>query len=369
MVYKVVLSKPRKTSFHKRIEVLRNGRLLQASFFDEKKVFHKNMGSEELESFVEQNLEKNFMQVNAWDDEFEYQTAVSKKGKKFSTRKKVSNPPKKITFGSGFDIQKNHILKEGDKIQALVDLGIFTKDYKVTAGKRDKFVQINRFLEIINDALDSPEKKTNIIDFGCGKSYLTFLIHHFFTEVLGREAETCGLDENFETIKKCEEIAKKGGYKNLRFRVGDIGSLEALPIADYGRANFLSIAICLHACDLATDYAILKAINWNSDLIFVVPCCQHELSKQVRPKNFNVLAEYGIIRERFASLATDVIRAKFLEYMGYGVGLLDFTEKVYTDKNLMIRAKKTGNRNLRALEEIKTLCDEFGFTPKILESL
>ena len=369
MYYKIVLSKPKNTSVFRRVEILGNGSLFQASLFDEKKVFHKNMDPDELETFLGENFGKNFLQINAWDDSFEHQKKISKKGKIFSTKKALSSPPKKPTFDGGFNRRKNLFLKEGDKVKAFVDVGIFTKEYKVAAGKRDKFVQINRFLEVIDDVLDSQGKKTNIIDFGCGKSYLTFLLHHFFTVVKKQDVRILGLDENTETIEKCREIAKNNNYLNLRFQVGDMGSLDAPPMDGYGSGDALNIAICLHACDLATDYAILNAVKWKSDLIFVVPCCQHELSKQIRPKNLTVLTEYGIIRERFASLATDVVRAKFLEYMGYSVHLLDFADKVHTDKNLMIRAKRTGKRNGRALLEIKTLCGEFGFSPEILRSL
>ena len=370
-VYKIVLGKPKGASPYKRVDILRNGDLFQASMFGQKKVFHKNMDFDEADAFVEENLGKNFMQMNSWDEDFEHQVKVSKKGKIFSTKKAAANPPKKPIFERGFDRQKNHVIKEGDKVQALVDLGIFTKEYKVAAQKRDKFVQINRFLEIIGDALDFPKKmpKTNIIDFGCGKSYLTFLVHHYFAAIKKHVVEICGLDENSETVEKCRDIVKKACLENIRFQVGDIESLKEPPIFEYGNSDCLNIAISLHACDLATDFAILNAVRWKSDLIFVAPCCQHELSKQMQPKNLTVLSEYGIIKERFASLATDVLRAKYLEYMGYAVQLLDFTEKEHTDKNLMIRAKKTGKRNGRVIHEVKLLCREFGFSPTILNNL
>ena len=367
-VYKIVLSKPRKSlDGHKRVDIVKNGSMYQACMYGEKKVTHKNMGFEEANEFVKKNFINRFMQFNAWDENLEYESKISKKGKVISARRIPKNPPKKPVFaGDGFNRQKNHMIMEGDPVPALVDMGVFTEDFKLVSSKRDKFVQINRFLEIIDDELPGSNQQVKIIDFGCGKSYLTFLMHHYFTKIRGLDAEICGLDGDADLIKKCQEAAKKHGYQNLFFNAADMRQLESPPIKSFGSTENLNIAVSLHACDVATDYAIRSAVEWGSDLIFTAPCCQHELAKQFTPKNLTIFADYGIIRERFSSIATDLVRAKFLESAGYKVQIIEFAGFVHTEKNLLIRAKKTGMKSAAALPDIEKLCDEFGFAPSLL---
>ena len=369
-VYKIVLSKPKKSqTVFRRVDIIKNKNSYQASMYGAKKVTHKNMVYDEAREFVNDYFVKKFLQLNAWDDDLEYEFKASKKGKVISSQKVPQNPPKRPIFSDdGFNRQRNHLVKEGDEIHALVDIGVFTKDFKIASGKRDKFVQINRLLEIINDEVRKLEKSTkiNIIDIGCGKSYLTFLIHYYFTKIQGFDIDICGLDSDEDLIHKCRETAEKLKHQHLSFCVADIKQLNLAPIDSFGNKDKFSIAICLHACDTATDYAISNAIKWGADLVLAAPCCQHELAAQIKPKNLTIFSDYGIIRERFSSIATDLVRAKLLESLGYKVQIIDFTVSKHTEKNLLIRARKTGKQNVLALAEIDKLCDEFGFTPALL---
>ena len=367
-VYKMVLSKPKKSQTDlKRIEIAKNDSLYQASMYGTKKITHKNMNYDEVKDFVNENFVSRFLQFNAWDQNLEFESKASRKGKVISSCKPSKNPPKRPVFTEfGFDRLKNHIIKEGDEIHALVDMGVFTKNFTIINDKRKKFIQINRFLEIIEDEMQKHCMGVSIIDIGCGKSYLTFLLHHYFTKIQGFEADICGLDSDTDLINKCRETAEKYGCQQLSFFASDIKQLKLPPIDSFGTKNRFSIAICLHACDTATDYAILHAVDWGADLILAAPCCQHELADQVAPKNLTIFKDYGIIRERFSSLATDLVRAKVLESCGYSVQIIEFTGFQHTEKNLLIRARKTGYKNASALTDINKLCDEFGFSPAIL---
>ena len=369
-VYKIVLSKPKtRQNEYKRIDIIKNEKLYQASLFGEKKVTHINMDINETKNFVNKYFQSDFLQYNAWDEHFEYESKKSKKGKTTTSKKISANPPKKPDFcGSSFNRQKNHIINEGDEVSALVELGVFSKDFKILSGKRDKFVQINRFLEIINDETKKLTKnaKINLIDFGCGKSYLTFLLNHYFIQICGFDVNICGLDSDYEVIRKCRETTQRNNYQNITFTVCDISKLSSSPMEEFGNKNYFNIAVCLHACDTATDYALANAIKWGADLICASPCCQHELSSQFLPKNLTIFADYGIIRERISQLATDLIRAKVLEACGYSVQIIEFTSFRYTEKNLLIRARKTGRSNKTAHKDIEKLCDEFGFSPSLL---
>ena len=369
-MYKIVLSKPKNSSVeYKRIEIIKNNDKYQASLYGEKKATHRNMGFNEAKDFVQENFACTFMQLNAWDKHLEYESKASKKGKITSSRKVPKNPPKIPVFANeGFDRQKNHIIWEGDEVHALVDMGVFTKDFKLINQKRDKFVQINRFLEIVNDEVRNLDLKTklSIIDIGCGKSYLTFLMHEYFTKIQGFSADICGIDSDADLIKKSRMAAKKHGLKHLSFCEADIKHLDVAPLDSFGDRAGFSVAVSLHACDVATDHAIHSAVNWGADLVLAAPCCQHELAGQISPKNLTIFADYGIIRERFSSIATDLVRAKFLESVGYRVQVIEFAGFRHTEKNLLIRAKKTGKQNAAALDDIKKLCDEFRFSPELL---
>lgn len=388
-IFRIVLSSPAKDSKYTRAEILAGQSptestsneqqpeniKFQANLFTKTQVFHKNLESGEVLEFVQEMLGTAFMQYTAWDGKREYAAKVTKKGKLLTTSKVMPTvAPTNFTPGS-FNKQKKHVIQEGEKIPVLVDMGVFTKDYKIA--KYDKFQQINRFIELIADQTKTlaPGTIVNVIDFGCGKSYLTFLVYYYFAVRLGTNVNICGLDLKEDVIDNCNAASQKYGYADngLHFVKGDIGTQAAPPLTTWGCDGSFNIVISLHACDTATDHAIFNAIKWGASLIMAVPCCQHELRNQIKPKTLNILSTYGIIEERFAALATDAIRANLLKYAGYNTQIIEFAPFESTAKNLMIRAKKKTQPNSGkphdALEAVKKLQAEFGFAPALLRLL
>ena len=347
-----------KTQDIKKIQIEKKEKFYQIAEFTDKQVFHKNVAEEEVEKFCITELNEKFLQLNAWGISSEIQIKLTKRRKIILGAKKADNK-KMAEEVKANNRKKNYILEEGSVIEPLADMGIFTKEGKIVNSMYDKYKQINRFIEIIDDEL---KKKIithlNIIDFGCGKSYLTFIVYYYLTEIKKINVNMIGLDLKEDVIKKCNRAAKKYGYENLSFELGDINGYLAPFKVD--------MVITLHACDMATDFALYNAINWGADYIFSVPCCQHELNSQIESERFSLMTRYGIIKERFAALATDAIRGNLLEYMGYNVNLLEFVDLSHTPKNILIRAVKNPNKAKevkdKAMDEVRRMMEEYGLS-------
>lgn len=339
-----------------------NKEYYQIEKYTDKQVFHENIEKEVLEEKVLECLENNYKQLTAWSDEATLDLKISKKGKILLNKKKSDN--KKLAKKE-HNKEKNYILKEGMIIEPLIDLGIFTKEGKVVNSKYDKYKQINRFVEIIDDEIKKNDyKDLTILDFGCGKSYLTFVLYYYFVKIKKINVKMIGLDLKEDVIKKCNDIAKRYNYENLHFELGDINGFK------YN--NKVDMVITLHACDTATDYALYNAVKWNTKMIFSVPCCQHEFNHQMKTDDFSILTKYGIVKERIAALMTDSVRANLLEAVGYKTQLLEFIDIAHSPKNILIRASKSKiskDKKEKVLNEVNSLINEFNFKPTLYNLL
>lgn len=336
--------------------------LFQAEELRGKQAFHKNMEPEETVIYLTELMGNVFRQAQAETNGWTGQILCSKKGnvtvKKKNKTMKINGAENRAVIenawkqGLSHNRKKNYILEEGKAVPFLVDLGVQTKDGKTVSSRYDKFRQINRFLEFIEDILPKLDKSREsvIIDFGCGKSYLTFAMYYYLKELKGYPVRIIGLDLKEDVIRKCNELAVRYGYDKLNFYPGDIASFEGVDHVD--------MVVTLHACDTATDYALEKAVRWGASVILSVPCCQHELNGQMESELFDPLFRYGIIKERMAALYTDALRAEILEACGYRTQILEFIDMEHTPKNLLIRAVRQGgakdNRReiIRIMEEL-----------------
>ncbi|MEG0297261.1 MAG: SAM-dependent methyltransferase [Clostridium sp.] len=334
----------------------------QIEKYTDKQVFHENVDKDVLEEKVLEFVSSNYKQLEAWSDTTLFNVKISKKGKVLFGKKQSDN--KKLVI-KGHNKEKNYILKEGMIIQPLIDLGVFTKEGKVVNSKYDKYKQINRFVEIIDDEIKKNDyKELTILDFGCGKSYLTFVLYYYFVEIKKINVKMIGLDLKEDVIQKCNDIAKRYKYDNLSFELGDINGFK------YN--NKVDMVITLHACDTATDYALYNAIKWNSKMIFSVPCCQHEFNSQMQTDDLSILTKYGIVQERIAALMTDSVRANLLESVGYKTQLLEFIDIAHSPKNILIRASKSNiakDKKEKALTEVNNLMSQFNFNPTLFKLL
>ena len=330
---------------------------IQAEEFRGKQAFHKNLSAEEAEAYMFVLLNGIFKQAQLETQGWSGQVLVSKKGKasvkiKRKNSSNVVNETANLESawkqGLSHNRKKKYILEEGIAVPFLVDLGVQTKEGKIVNSRYDKFRQINRFLEFIEDILPRLEKEREsvIIDFGCGKSYLTFAMYYYLHELKGYPVKIIGLDLKEDVIRKCNDLAVRYGYGKLKFLTGDIASYDGVDQVD--------MVVTLHACDLATDYALEKAVRWGARVILSVPCCQHELNGQMKNDLLHPLFQYGIIKERSAALFTDALRAQILESVGYRTQILEFIDMEHTPKNILIRAVKQGGpkNNKKELEAI-----------------
>lgn len=298
------------------------------------KVIHRNLDMDDAKEEINYLIGDIFRQVMLFTTEADYQILISKKGKASILKKKASKTQANLSHNR----KKNYILEDGEPVDFLIRLGVMNQQGKVVARMYDKFKQINRYLEMVADVIPSinKEKTLNIIDFGCGKSYLTFALYHYLVNVLKLDIRIIGLDLKNDVINFCNEVAEDLNYSNLKFLHGDIAEYEGLDEVD--------MVVTLHACDNATDAALIKAINWNAQAILSVPCCQHEFYDKISAPLLKPMLKHGIIKEKLSSLITDSLRANVLEILGYNVQLLEFIDMEHTPKNILIRAIKSDNK-------------------------
>lgn len=324
--------------------VLKNKSLLfQIEEYTKTQVFHKNLTAGDAGSYLTGKLSSDassqtaeFKNVLVETKSFTANVLVSKKGT-ITIKKKMNTSTKQPKISLSHNRKKKYILEEGIPVPFLIDLGVMTQNGNIVNAHYDKFRQINRFLEYIEDILPSlpTGRELRILDFGCGKSYLTFAIYYYLKVLKGYPVRITGLDLKEDVIRHCNELAVKYGYDKLEFLCGDI--------AYYDGCSQVDMVVTLHACDTATDYALAKAVGWGAKVILSVPCCQHELNKQMKNDLLSPVLHYGILKERMAALMTDGLRAQILEANGYRTQILEFIDMAHTPKNLLIRAVYNGH--------------------------
>jgi len=326
--------------------IIKNEEKHQFEYFYDKNVEHKNLNNSETIEEMCYLTQTYFKQIVINTIQSDYQILVSKKGvakvhKKAATRKFEAPSHNK---------KKKYILNEGELSPFLIELGIMTSQGKIVNAKYDKFKQINRYLELVSDCIPylDKNKTIRIIDFGCGKAYLTFALYDYLVLKMGYNVEIVGLDLKENVISFCSDLAKKLKFDDLRFEQGDIKGFDQFTNVD--------MVISLHACNTATDEALAKAVNWGAKVILAVPCCQHEFLKKIKNEKMIPMMKYGIIKEKLASLLTDSVRANVLEIMGYRTQVLEFIDMEHTPKNIMIRAFFDDNSNI---EKVKKEYEEF----------
>lgn len=324
--------------------MLKNKSLLfQIEEYTKTQVFHKNLTAGDASSYLTGKLSSDtssqtasFKNALVETQSFTANVLVSKKGT-ITIKKKMNASAKQPKISLSHNRKKKYILKEGIPVPFLIDLGVMTQNGNIVNAHYDKFRQINRFLEYIEDILPSlpTGRELRILDFGCGKSYLTFAIYYYLKVLKGYPVRITGLDLKEDVIRHCNELAVKYGYDKLEFLCGDI--------AYYDGCSQVDMVVTLHACDTATDYALAKAVGWGAKVILSVPCCQHELNKQMKNDLLSPVLHYGILKERMAALMTDGLRAQILEANGYRTQILEFIDMAHTPKNLLIRAVYNGH--------------------------
>ena len=310
---------------------IRRQRAWQFAFHASRKVTHENLETGEAVARVNCLLAETFVQATLYTPAADYAIRSRSDG---SLKATAGPPSKKSLPSTSHDREKSYLIPEGAPCPFLIEVGVMAADGTVRRSMYHKFRQINRFLELVDDVIPSlpAEGILRIVDFGCGKSYLTFAVHHLLTEIRQRDVQIVGLDRQPDVIKTCSDLARRLGCSGLSFEVGDIGSY--LPSAA------IDLVVSLHACDTATDLALVQGIRWGCSAILAVPCCQHELAPQVGNENLTPLLRHGILRERFAAMITDALRASLLEVQGYATQIVEFIDMEHTPKNLLIRAVK-----------------------------
>lgn len=359
---KAVFSQPLDSTADAKLSIrplrLRGERVFQLERQRGAQVFHENLSAEALLRLCRAEWDGRYRQalLVTESESAHYSLKANGRYKKSGGGAALPRPA-----ADGHNREKGYLLREGEAIPALVDLGVFTPDFKVVKARYDKYRQINRFLELVDQAFaDSTEQALTILDFGCGKSYLTFLLYYYFSVRRGMAVTIIGYDLKADVVERCQRLAEKYGYSGLRFVRADVSR-------DVLYDERVDMVVTLHACDTATDYALYYAIQKGARYIFSVPCCQHEINRDIRRGgDFDLLLEHGILKERLSALLTDAIRGKVLEDMGYRVDMIEFTDFENSPKNLMIRAKKTARRGSSGREQARALAARYGFTQTLL---
>lgn len=329
--------------------ILKNEIEYQVSEFVGRKVLHSNHSADDVKKKIINYMTEDFKQAQINMTDASATILSSKSGTLTCKYKKAGQL--KAQRDLSHNRTKKYIIQEGKPVAFMIDLGVMGQDGKIIRTRYDKFRQINRFLEYIEDILPKldKERELTIIDFGCGKSYLTFAMYYYLKELKGYNIRIIGLDLKADVIEHCNELRTRYGYDKLDFYVGDI--------ATYKDVDKVDMVVTLHACDTATDYALAKAVKWGAEVILSVPCCQHEANRTIKSDILSPVMDYGILKERMAAIVTDAARAKLLTANGYDTQILEFIDMEHTPKNLLIRAVKSGKEDVSAREKTKDMLE------------
>jgi SAM-dependent methyltransferase len=332
--------------------------IYQFTYVYDKKVLHVNLEKDDAIIRVNALLQDYFNQCIAYGKTNDYHILSFE-----NMKVKKSPPTKSAELVLSHDKKRDYILDANGGYEFLIRLSVMGADGKVLKSKFDKFRQINKYLELISECTSALPKfeKIRIVDFGCGKAYLTFALYYYLVEILHKDVEIFGLDLKEDVIIFCNDVAKDLHYDNLHFEKGDIKG--------FVNSEKVNMVVTLHACDTATDDAIVQAINWQSDVILTVPCCQHELFSKIQNNDLNLMTKHGIIKERLSSLITDSIRGQLLEASGYNVNIMEFISFEHTPKNILIKAIKSGGFNAKAYEEYKQFAEFWSVSPYLESQL
>lgn len=340
--------------------VLKGERLYQLERFRDNKAFHQNLTEDALMRVFAGELDGRYRQVLIISDALSAQYSLKTNGT-YKRKLQTAVPRPNGGAATAHNRGKSYILAEGENIPALVDLGVFTQDFRIVRTKYDKYKQINRFIELVDDEFSKTDRREiTILDFGCGKSYLTFILYYYFTVKRGIKATIIGYDLKEDVVQRCNAIAEKYGYSDLRFVHADV-------TRDVLYDEHIDMIVTLHACDTATDYALWYALSRRVKYIFSVPCCQHEVNKTIKKGGeLDVFMSHGIIKERMSALLTDAIRADVMEDLGYSVDVIEFIDFEHSPKNIMLRAVRSARRPAGRIENARALAEKYGFTHTLL---
>ncbi len=364
----LVLSRPRSRQGSARkisvSPVMVRGELVYqfASRFEREET-HENIAAENVSTKVFELIGSQYRDCHLMTTDTDYQLRTNKKGRVRLSQSKSSRPAVTVT---DHDRRKHHLIPDGQPCAFLEAIGVMTSDGRVKASRQKKFRQINRYLELVEHIIPNlpSDGRINVVDFGCGKSYLTFALHHLLTQIHGREVSIVGLDRKTDVLAECQQIAERLGLKGLRFEEGDIAAFDT--------TEPVHLAVSLHACDTATDDAIAQAVRWKSDVILAVPCCQHELARKVASDWLPGMQQFGILQERLATLLTDSLRAQALETVGYRTQVVEFIDMEHTAKNVLIRAVRRDQSTAKqqaAFEQYRQLKQSAGLETIYLDSV